>query len=63
VKTELRALNPINQKRKGFERGTPSKSVNQNQKKPTPAPPKSRLIGSTAPCAKCGRTNHTTPEC
>ena len=28
VKAELRALNPINQKRKGFERGTPSESVN-----------------------------------
>lgn len=28
VKTELRALNPINHKRKEFERGTPSESVN-----------------------------------
>ena len=28
VKTELRTLNPINHKRKGFERGTPSESVN-----------------------------------
>ena len=39
VKTMLRALNPINHKRKGFERGTPSESVNQNQKEPTPFPP------------------------
>jgi len=30
VKMELRALNPINHKRKGFERGTPSEIVNQN---------------------------------
>jgi len=57
----LRALNPINQKRQGFEQGTPSESV--NQKKPTPAPPKSCPTGSTTPCAKCGRTNHATPEC
>ena len=63
VKTELRALNPINQKKKGFERGTLSKIVNQNQKKPSYVPPKSRRVGSTAPCAKCGRTNHTTPKC
>jgi len=28
VKTELRALNPINHKKKGFEWGTPSESVN-----------------------------------
>jgi len=28
VKIELRALNPINQMRKGFEQGTPSESVN-----------------------------------
>jgi len=34
-----------------------------NQKKPSPAPPKSYHAGSTTPCAKCGRTNHTTPEC
>ena len=66
VKTELRTLNPINHKRKGFQRGTLSESVNQNhqnQKKPTPVPSKSRPVGSTASCAKCGRTNHTTPEC
>jgi len=63
VKTELRALNPINHKRKGFEQGTPSKSVNQNHKKPTPVSSKSRPVGLTAPCAKCGRTNHTTPKC
>ena len=63
VKTELRALNPINHKRKGFKRGTPSKSVNQSQKKPTPVSSKSRPVGLTAPCAKCGRTNHTTPKC
>jgi len=36
VKIELRALNPINQKRKWNEWGAPSKSV--NQKKPTLAP-------------------------
>ena len=63
VKTELRALNPISHQRKGFERGTPSESVNQNQKKPTPVSSKSRLVGSTASCAKCGRRNHTTSEC
>jgi len=28
VKTELGALNPINKKRKEFDRGTPSESVN-----------------------------------
>jgi len=61
VKTELRALNPINQNRKGFKRGTPSESM--NHKKPSVAPPKSRPAGSTAPCAKCGRANHTIPEC
>jgi len=61
VKTELRSLSLINQKRKGFEQGTPSESV--NKKKPSPAPLKSRPIGSTAPCAKYGRTNHTTPKC
>ena len=60
VKTELRALNPINQKTKGVERGTPSESL--DQKKPTPAPPKSRPAGLTSPCTKCSRTNHTTPE-
>jgi len=63
VKTELRALNPINHKRKGFERGAPSESVNQNQKKPIPISSKNCPVGLTAPCAKCGRTNHTTPEC
>jgi len=63
VKTELRALNPINQNRKGLERGTLSESVNQNKKKPTPVPPKSRLVGSTASYVKCGTTNHTTSEC
>jgi len=61
VKTELRALHPINQKRKGFERGTPSESV--NQKKPSPTPPKSRYAGSTEACVKRRRTNHTIPEC
>jgi len=34
-----------------------------NQKKPSPAPPKSRLVGLTEPCTKCGRINHTTHEC
>jgi len=34
-----------------------------NQKKPYPAPPKSRPADSTVPCAQCGRTNHTPPEC
>jgi len=61
VKAELRVLNPINQKRKGFEQGTPSESV--SQKKSSPAPPKIRAAGSTLPCAKCGRTNYTTSEC
>jgi len=61
VKIELRALNLINQKRKGFEQGTLSKSV--NQKKPSPTPPKSHPAGSTEPYAKCRRTHHTTPEC
>jgi len=61
VKIELRALNPINHKRKEFERGTPSESV--NKKKPPPAPPKSYPAGSIAPCSKYDRTNHTTPEC
>jgi len=60
VKTELRALNPTNQKRKGFKRGTPSASV--NQKKPSLAHPRSHLAGSTEPCAKYGKTNHTIPE-
>ena len=63
VKTELTALNANNQKRKGFERGTPGESVNHNQKKPTTAPHKSRPTGSTAPRVKCSRTNHTTSEC
>jgi len=61
VKTELRTLNPINQKRKGFRWGTPSESV--NKKKPSAAPPKIRPASSTEPCGKCGRTNHTTLEC
>ena len=61
VKTKLRALNPINPKRKRFERGTPSESV--NQKKPPPAPPKSCTACSTVPYAKYGRTNHTIPKC
>jgi len=52
VKTELRALNPINQKRKGFERGTPNESV--NQKKPSVAPPMTCSAGSAEPCGKCG---------
>ena len=61
IKTEFRALNSISQKRKGIERGAPSESV--NQKKPTPAPPKSHPTRSAEPCTKCGRTNNTTPEC
>ena len=59
VKAELRALNPINQKRNWLR--APSDSV--NQKKSTPALPKSRPTGLTEPCGKCGGTNHTTPEC
>jgi len=47
AKTELRALNPLKQKRKGFKWGTPNESV--NQKKPSPAPPKSYPAGSTEP--------------
>ena len=61
VKTELGALNSINLKRKGFERRTPSESV--NQKKSSPTPPKSHLAGLAEPYGKCGRTNHTTLEC
>ena len=61
MKTELRVLNPMNQKRKGIEQGTPSKSV--NPKKPALAPPKSCLVGLVEPCGKCGRTNHTSPKC
>jgi len=61
VKTELSAFNPINQKRKRIQRGDPNESV--NQKKPTPAPPKSHPASSAEPCRKCRRTNRTTPEC
>jgi len=60
VKNKLRTLNPINQKSKGMERGTPSKSV--NQKKPAPAPPKTCSAGLVEPCGKCERTNHTALE-
>jgi len=62
VKTELRALNPINQNRKGFERGAPSE-CEPKPEEPTPASPKSRPTGSTAPYEKCSETNHTIPEC
>jgi len=61
VKTELRALNLINQKKKGIDQGALIESV--NQKKPTRAPPKCRPTGPAEPCEKCGRTNHTTFEC
>jgi len=54
-------LNPINQKRKGIEQGADSESV--NQKKPTPTSPKSHPTSSAKPYRKCGKTNHTTPEC
>jgi len=61
VKTELTALNPINQKRKWIERGALSENV--NQKKSAPAPPKSRPVGSVEPFGKYGRINYTSPEC
>ena len=61
VKTELRDLNPINQKSKWTEWGAPSES--EKQKKPAPAPSKSHPTGPAEPCGKCGRTNHTTLEC
>ena len=61
VKTKLRALNPIHQKRIGIERGTSSESV--NQKKLTLAPPKSHPVGPVVPCGECERTNHATPKC
>jgi len=61
VKIELRALNPINQKRKAMERGALSESV--NQKKPSLAPPKSRPTSLTGPYWECRRTSHTTLEC
>jgi len=49
VEIELRALNPINQKRKRIDQGTPSESV--NQKKPFPAPPKSHPAARQSPIA------------
>jgi len=61
VKTELRALNPINQKRKQTEKGASSESA--NQEKSTPAPPKSCPAVLAELCGKHGRTNRTTPEC
>ena len=47
MKDELRALNPINQKRKWTEQGASSESV--NQKNPALAPPKSHLTGQAEP--------------
>jgi len=61
VKAELKALDPINRKRKWTEQGAPSKSV--NKKKSDPAPPKSRHARLAEPYGKCGRTNHMTLEC
>jgi len=61
VKAELRALNPINQKRRWTEHEAPSESV--NQKKSSPASPKSRPAGLAKPCGKGGGAHHTTPEC
>jgi len=59
VNIGLRALNPINQKRKLAKQAL-SESV--NQKKSAPTFPKSHPIGLIEPCGKCGRTNNTTPE-
>ena len=61
MKTELRALNPINQKRKAIERGASSESV--NKKKLAPTSPKSHSAGHVEPYGKCRRTNHITIEC
>ena len=61
MKTELRALNPINQKRKWIEQGALSESV--NRKKLAPVPPKSHRAGLAEPSGKCRRTNDTTREC
>jgi len=58
VKSELRALNLGNQKRKCNDHGTLSKSV--SQKKPIIGPTQSHLTPSTK---QCGRTNRTTTEC
>jgi len=60
VKAKLRALNSINQNRKGIDWGTKSESV--NQKKPTPASPKTHSAGSAEPSGKHERINHTTPK-
>ena len=61
VKGELRALNPGSQKRKWDDRSVSSDSV--AQKRTAAGPAKIRPMASTEPCAKCGRTNHTTAEC
>jgi len=61
VKTELRALKQINQKREGIERRALAKRANQT--KPTPTPPKSRPAGPAEPYGKCEKTNNTTSEC
>lgn len=57
VKTELRALNLINRKRKRTEQQTLSEIV--NQKKRALAPPKNCPATLAKPYGKCGRT--TTP--
>ena len=61
VKGDLGALNSGNQKRKWNDRSTSSESV--AQKKTVAGPNKSHPATSKEPCAKCGRTNHTTTEC
>lgn len=61
VKTELRALNPINQKRKWIEQGALSKIV--NWKKSALVPPKSHPASLIESYGKCGRTNYTNHEC
>ena len=65
VKSESRALNPnaVNQKRKWIEQGATSGSVNKNQKELTPGPPRNHPTGLAVPYEKCGRTNHTNPNC
>ena len=61
MKSELRCLNPGNQKGKWNDNGTSSESV--VQKKPGAGPTMSRPAASTEPCGKCGQINHTTAEC
>jgi len=61
VKGELRTLNLGKQKRKWNDHSTSSENI--VQKKPAAGPDEGRPATSKEPCAKCGRTNHTTAEC